>query len=298
MHEELLEEYQSAIQEIKDEIAKTNHEITSQENREEVEKLQILYRLCQKDEKEMEQELERLKAENFKITEELQRTQWKKKNTENDLKKKAKELEEENKFLIGDQNFSIEKLLTADSDQKVFNETFVALQKKLDCVEKVNAGIRNKIKKAENDTKGLKVKCENALARYKGNDEVKERIKSLENALEKFDFVEKSLQQEIKEAESRLEAEKSRYENQIDVKTAEKLLSEVLSVLAEEKAKITDLERDLHLKKQHLQEIRTYGTQSNKGTFKLREELNLVELVLQEKQHYLSSLSKEIAEVE
>ena len=275
-----------------------NQELHDQEGNEETEKLQIIYDLCQEDAKELTNELNRLKEENAKLSEDCEviSNNLKFREIDTETKRNIKEIEEENRFFSKnhDSSFSIERMLNADSDKKVLNETFVILQKRLDHLEGINTNLEKKVKKSEADTKNLKKKCENALGRYKSNDDLKDKIKKLELVAENYTSIENSLQKEIEEAENKLKIEKSRPENQIDVKTAQRLVSEVLETLQQEKSRHSVLENELKEKKLYLHEIRTYGTQTNKTTIKLRDELSLVEMVLQEKKHYLEELDREI----
>ena len=136
------------------------------------------------------------------------------------------------------------------------------------------------------------------MGRYKSHDELKEKIKNLEAGIEKYNFIEASLKKEIEEADKLLMVEKARPEYQIDAKTAQKLVSEALDALNQEKNKYNQLENELKEKKMMLHDIRTYGIQPNKITVKLRNELNLVNIVLKEKQEHLEKLEQEIEEYE
>ncbi|OMJ89710.1 hypothetical protein SteCoe_8075 [Stentor coeruleus] len=269
---------------------------------EDPEKLQVLYDLCQEDISELNSELEHLKSENEKVVDQCEdiRRNIGYKESSTEIQQKIRELEEENKDLIKnhDNSLIIDKLLSSDSDKKVLNETFVVLQKKLSHLETLNSSLQKKLKKSESDIKTLKKKSESALSRCKTNDDLKEKIKNLETVAEKYSIIEASLQKEIKEAEEKLQSEKSRPENQIDVRTAQKLVNEVLDTLQQEKTKYNSLEQELKEKKEYLHEIRTYGTQSNRITVKLRNELSLVQLLLKEKQDYLAKLEKDIEDYE
>ena len=293
--------YQQAVQEIKDEIIKTHHQLKAQ-NDEEIEKLCIVYTLCQEDIQELQDELARLEQENFKMDQEALEIYKNEESVENDceIREKIREIEEENRELLRvcDGSFFANKLIVADSDKKVLNETFVALQKKLGSLETVNAEMEKKIKKTEGDTKNLKKKCENAMGRCKNNEDLKEKIKILEAAAEKYTFIESALVTEIKEAEEKLKIEKSRPENQIDAKTAQKLVNEILETLKQEKQKFVALENELNNKKNYLEEIKNFGTQSNKTTNKLRNELSLLQSLLQDKKDQVKELEKEIENYE
>ena len=295
--------YQATIQKIKDEIVQTTNELKNQENNEEIEKMQITYDLCQQDIAELNEELERLKQENLVITAENEKLSQNLgyKEGDQEIRKNIKEIEEENRLLLKtfDSSFSVERMLiSGESDQKTLNETFVVLQKKLNKLDIINAELEKKIKKSEADTKNLKKKCENAMGRYKSHDELKEKIKNLEAGIEKYNFIEASLKKEIEEADKLLMVEKARPEYQIDAKTAQKLVSEALDALNQEKNKYNQLENELKEKKMMLHDIRTYGIQPNKITVKLRNELNLVNIVLKEKQEHLEKLEQEIEEYE
>lgn len=265
-------------------------------------RLEILNTLCQEDIDEMTQELSDLQEKLQKVNEECEdlTRQIGYKDSESEIQAKIAQLEEENKSLLKDYENSliIDKLITSESDKKTLNETFVVLQKKLGNLETINASMQKKLKKSEADTKNLKKKCESALLRYKNNDELKEKIKNLEAVAEKYSAIEDNLHKEIKEAEEKLEAEKNRVENTIDVKDAQRMVNEALESLQQEKAKFLYLEHSLEEKKKYLNEIKTYGTQTSRSTLKLRGELELVQSVLQEKQEYLSRLDEEIAEFE
>jgi chromosome segregation ATPase len=136
------------------------------------------------------------------------------------------------------------------------------------------------------------------MLRYKNNDELKEKIKNLENVAEKYTLIEANLKKEIKEAEEKLEAEANRVENKMDLKVAQKMVNDVLQDLQDEKAKFSSLEKTLQDKKKYLNEIKTYGTQTSRTTNKLRSELELIQSVLKEKQDYLQRLDIEIEEFE
>jgi chromosome segregation ATPase len=292
--------YQLKIQEIKDEILA--QELKSQDNTEEIERLQIIYDLCQEEIIHLAQELVSLKDQNLKLNQEIEVLNKNLSFTEHDseVQDNIKELEEENKELIrnNELSFSFDKIIMGESNKKSLNETFVVLQKKLGNLETINANLQKKIKKSETDTKNLKKKCENAAGRYKSNDELKDKIKNLEITVEKYSNIEIALQKEIQEAEKQIQLEKSRPECHIDAKTANRLVKEALEGLENEKNKFYDLEKELQDKKQQLEEIRTVGTQSNKITIKLKNDLNLLQGILKEKQQYLQKLEKETQEYE
>ena len=269
----------------------------------ETERLKVLNDLCQEDIVQMTQELNSLREQSAKLTEECEEMakQLGYRGTDVEIRQKIRELEEENKEILRDyenSSFSLEKALSSDSDKKLLNEAFVVLQKKLSSLESINSKMQQKLKKSELDTKNLKKKCESASIRCKNNEDLKEKIKNLEIVAEKYSFIESSLKNEIKEAEERLKLEKARPENQVELKTAQRLVNEVLETLKEEKIKFANLENLLKEKKNYLQEMRTYGTQSNKITVKLRNELKLVQVVYQDKQECLKKIDEEIEEYE
>jgi chromosome segregation ATPase len=265
-------------------------------------RLQILNNLCQEDIDEMTSELSDLQEKLLKVNEECEELtrQIGYKDSESEIQAKICQLEEENKSLLKDYENSLifDKLVSSESDKKTLNETFVVLQKKLGNLETINANMQKKLKKSEIDTKNLKKKCESAMLRYKNNDELKEKIKNLENVAEKYTLIEANLKKEIKEAEEKLEAEANRVENKMDLKVAQKMVNDVLQDLQDEKAKFSSLEKTLQDKKKYLNEIKTYGTQTSRTTNKLRSELELIQSVLKEKQDYLQRLDIEIEEFE
>ena len=265
-------------------------------------RLEILNTLCQEDIDEMTQELLDLQEKLQKVNEECEdlSRQIRYKDSDSEIQAKITQLEEENKSLLKDYENSLilDKLINSESDKKTLNEIFVVLQKKLGNLETINASMQKKLKKSEADTKNLKKKCESALIRYKNNDELKEKIKNLEAVAEKYSIIEQNLHKEIKEAEERLETERSRVENTIDIKDAQRMVNEVLGSLHEEKAKFLYFEHNLEEKKKYLNEIKTYGTQTSRSTTKLRDELELIQSVLKEKQEYLVKLDEEIFDFE
>ena len=302
MEDDIIKEYQHKIQEIKDEIAKTNNELKLQNSDQEFERLKIIHDLCEEDISNLNSELKQLKDKNNALSEEI--STLKKKNsykeTESEVKLRIKNLEQDNKEIIKpyESSFSIERMISNETDRKTLNETFVLLQKKLGTIEVSNAELTKKIKKSEIEVKNLRKKCESASGRCKSNEELKEKIKSLETALEKSNQIEISLKNELKEAENCLLSEKTRPENMVDTRAAEKLVNYALESLQQEKNRLAELQAKLKEKKKDLDEISTFGVQSNKITVKLNEELSLVELVLKEKKAYSEKLDKDIQEYE
>lgn len=309
-----IKQYQQTLQELKEEIAKLNKKL-DQKNREakvqhsdeELFKLQCMCKYAKEEVKSLTEKLENLQ----KLTEtnqenlELLKVNSYDDETSNDkiaeLNLKIKELEAEyaeigkssNEINIAD----LDRVLQPDANMKLVNEFFVNVQKRLTSLDQENASLSATLKKNNQETSKLKEKCDNASSRYKSNDDLKNKLKDLEETFVKYSVAEAKLSEDLKKAEEEFALHHHRPENKHDQESAQKMLSDLEKGVKDDKDEIEKLEFMLQEKKNMLRAARAYGLQRSKTSNKLRNDMEVLGLVLIEKDQNISKLRKEIDEL-
>lgn len=309
-----IKQYQQNLQELKEEIAKLNKKLDQksrepkvQHSEEEIFKLQCMCKYAKEEVKSLTDKLESLQ----KLTESNQENlDLLKANSYDDdrsnekiaeLNLKIKELEAEyveigkssNEINITD----LDKILEPEPNKKLVNEFFVNVQKRLSALDQENAALSATLKKNNMETNKLKEKCDNASSRYKSNDELKNKLKDLEETFVKYSVAEARLSEDLKKAEEEFALHHHRPENKHDQESAQKMLNDLEKGVKDDKEEIEKLEFLLQEKQNMLRAARAYGLQRSKTSNKLRNDMEVLGLLLIEKDQNISKLRKEIDEL-
>ena len=309
-----IKQYQQNLQELKEEIAKLNKKLDQknrepkvQHSEEELFKLQCMCKYAKEEVKGLTDKLESLQ----KLAESNQENlDMLKANSFDDeasnekiaeLNLKIKELEAEyneigkssNEINIAD----LDKILEPNANLKLVNEFFVNVQKRLSALDSENATLSATLKKNNMETNKLKEKCDNASSRYKSNDELKNKLKDLEEMFVKYSVAESKLSEDLKKAEEEFALHHHRPENKHDQESAQKMLNELEKGVKDDKDEIEKLEFLLQEKQNMLRAARAYGLQRSKTSNKLRNDMEVLGLLLIEKDQNISKLRKEIDEL-
>ena len=309
-----IKQYQQTLQELKEEISRLNKKLDSkqkepkvQHSEEELFKLQCMCKYAKEEVQSLTQKLENLQKlaeENTENIELLKNNSFDYQTSNEkvgELTSKIRELEEEyeelgrttNEINIAD----LDKILAPEANQKLVNEFFVNVQKRLSALETENASLAATLKKNNLETSKLKEKCDNASSRYKSNDELKMRLKELEDTFVKYSVAEAKLAEDLKKAEEEFALHHHRPENKHDQASAQKLLDDLQQGVKDDKEEIEKLEFMLQEKKNLLRAARAYGLQRSKTSNKLRNDMEVLGLLLIEKDQNISKLRKEIDEL-
>lgn len=309
-----IKQYQQTLQELKEEIAKLNKKL-DQKNREakvqhsdeEIFKLQCMCKYAKEEVKSLTEKLESLQKMTESNQENLDVMKANSYDEEGsnekivELNLKIKELEAEyaeigkstNEINIAD----LDRVLQPDANMKLVNEFFVNVQKRLTSLDQENASLSSTLKKNNLETSKLKEKCDNASTRYKSNDELKNKLKELEDTFVKYSVAEAKIAEDLKKAEEEFALHHHRPENKHDEESAKKMLNDLEKGVKDDKEEIEKLEFMLQEKKNMLRAARAYGLQRSKTSNKLRNDMEVLGLVLIEKDQNISKLRKEIDEI-
>jgi hypothetical protein len=310
-----LKYYQETLQDFKEEIARLNKliEYKSKDNplnptEEEVFKLKAMCKYSKQEIKDLNAKLEEINKLTEKTSENIENLKSSSfdETTSNEkietLTRKVKELEEEYSELIKTNNeiniTDLDKILSPEANLKLVNEFFVNFQKRLGVLDSENANLALTLKKYNQETLKLKEKCDKASSRYKSNDELKNKLKELEDNYYKCSVIEERLTDELKQAEEELSIHSTSPENKLDVPSAQKMLADIEILAKKDKEEIEKLEFQLQEKKNILRAAKAYGIQRSKTSNKLRSDMELLGLVLIEKDQMISKLKKEIEEIQ
>lgn len=309
----ILKKYQTTLQDLKEEISRLNKQIDLKQklakpdpSEESLFKIRTVCKLTKTEAKQLRAAAENLAEENAQLSESIEnfKDQSALKQVSSQkletLEKKLKALEKEYNDLSKSNELSVkdlEKVLNPETPKKFLNEFYVNLQRKVDSLDTENSSITAILKKSTIELAKLKEKLENSTLRKKANDEIKNKLKTLEETYENYLVTEGRLKVGIKESLDEYSFYSDKPENQHDAESAKNILKEmrdhVLSLEAEEE----DLEFVLQEKRNLLRAAQVYGLQRSKTSNKLRSDMELLGMVLVEKEQAISRLRKEIEEI-
>jgi chromosome segregation ATPase len=309
-----IKQYQQTLQELKEEIARLNKKLDSknkepkvQHSEEELFKLQCMCKYAKEEVRTLTSKLENLQKLTEANSENLEQLKSNSYDDETsnekiaDLSNKIRVLEEEYLELSKSSNeiniADLDKILSPEANPKLINEFFVNVQKRLSSLESENASLSSTLKKTTLETNKLKEKCDNASSRYKSNDELKNKLKDLEDTFVKYSVAEAKLTEDLRKAEEEFALHHHRPENKHDQASAQKLLDDLQTGVKNDKDEIEKLEFMLQEKKNLLRAARAYGLQRSKTSNKLRNDMEVLGLLLIEKDQNISKLRKEIDEL-
>jgi ATPase involved in DNA repair len=214
---------------------------------------------------------------------------------------KLAELEEEYAELTKSSNEinfpDLDKILAPDASLKLINEFYVNVQKRLGFLDLENGNLAATLKKYSSEALKLREKCEKAAHRYKSNDELKNKLRDLEESFAKYVLLEEKLALELKQAEEEYRLHSGSLENKLDLPAAQKMLEEIEILAKKDQEDVEKLEFQLQEKRNMLRAARAYGLQRSKTSNKLRSDMELLGLVLVEKDQNISKLKREINEL-
>lgn len=309
-----IKQYQQTLQDLKEEISRLSKKLNqkSKEARSEPSEEELFKLKCMC--KYAKQEVNELKTKLEDVQQTVSRTEENVDNLRNnsldhessiekieDLNKKLKDLEEEYQELAKSSNeiniADLDKILVPEANLKLVNEFFVNVQKRLGQLETENSTLSATLKKNTLETNKLKEKCDKASSRYRSNDELKNKLRELEENYMKYTMIEEKLNQDLKVAEEEFAIHHHRPENKHDTSSAQKMLDDLEAMSKKDKDDIEQLEFQLQEKRNLLRAARAYGLQRSKTSNKLRSDMELLGLVLVEKDQLISKLRKEIDEI-
>ncbi|OMJ85827.1 hypothetical protein SteCoe_12737 [Stentor coeruleus] len=308
----ILKMYQNTLQELKENISKLNRqlEMKSKQTRpdpteEELFKLQTLCRLTKIEAKNLRTVGEGLAESNQNLADNLenlkQESASKVVSSEKieSLKSKLSSLEKEYAELSKPNEINIqnlEKFLSPDTPLKFINEFYVNVQKRIDQLETENTSLTASNKKSSIELAKLKEKLENSTLRHKQNEEIKAKLKALEDTYQNYISTEARICDAMKEASEEYLFYSAKPENQHDADSAQNILKDMRNQVIKEENEIENLEFVLQEKRNLLRAAQVYGLQRSKTSTKLRTDMELLGLVLVEKEQAISRLRKEIDE--
>ena len=309
-----LKEYQAILQGLKEEIASLNKKIdqkskesNSEHTEEEIFKLQSMCKYSKQEIKELTQKLEEIQKTSEKTAENVEKLKNSSfdDNSSNEILEnltgKLAELEEEYAELTKSSNEinfpDLDKILAPDASLKLINEFYVNVQKRLGFLDLENGNLAATLKKYSSEALKLREKCEKAAHRYKSNDELKNKLRDLEESFAKYVLLEEKLALELKQAEEEYRLHSGSLENKLDLPAAQKMLEEIEILAKKDQEDVEKLEFQLQEKRNMLRAARAYGLQRSKTSNKLRSDMELLGLVLVEKDQNISKLKREINEL-
>ena len=308
----IMKKYQNTLQELKEEISKLNRQIEnktkqkrSDPTEEELFKIQALVRLNKAEAKNLRAKAEEMADANSKLQDDIENLKDESalKNVSNDkvtsLKEKMNELQRQYLDLARPDEINLEdleKVIDCDANPKVINEFYVNLSKKIDTLEFENSNISSLLKKDSVELAKLKEKLENSTNRHKQNEEMKHKLKALEETYQNYLKTEEKVKETIRVTLEEFSILSATPENQHDVDSARNILKEMRTQAVNEETDVENLEFALQEKKNLLRAAQVYGLQRSKTSNKLRSDMELLGLVLVEKQQAVSRLRKEIDE--
>ena len=309
-----LKSHQITLQELKEEIGRLNRQLDQRSKEpckeateEEVFKLKCLCKYSKQEVSDLNAKLEEIRVNTEKTMKNIETlgansfSEEVSLETIEDLNRKIKALEEEYADLCKSSNeisiTDLDKILVPEPNPKLVNEFFVNVQKRLGSLEAENLALSNTLKKSNQETLKLKEKCDKAAARYKSNDELKNKLKTLETYYTKYCKIEIGLQNDLQKAEEDFAIHHQSPENKFDAETAQKMLSEIEALVKTDTDEIQRLEFEKQEKEHMLKAARAYGIQRSKTSNKLRADMELLGLVLIEKEQGVLKIKKEIEEL-
>ena len=309
-----LKSHQITLQELKEEIGRLNRQLDQRSKvpckeatEEEVFKLKCLCKYSKQEVSELNAKLEEIKInteKTMKSIETLGANSFDEDvslETIEDLNKKIKNLEEEYAELCKSSNeiniADLDKILVPEPNPKLVNEFYVNVQKRLGNLEAENLALSNTLKKSNQETLKLKEKCDKAAARYRSNDELKNRLRTMETDYAKYCRIEIGLENDLQKAEEEFSIHHNCPENKFDAETAQKMLSEIEALVSSDNDEVQRLEFEKQEKEHMLRAARAYGIQRSKTSNKLRADMELLGLVLIEKEQAIMKIKKEIDEL-
>ncbi|OMJ79420.1 hypothetical protein SteCoe_20575 [Stentor coeruleus] len=309
-----IKQYQQTLQDLKEEISRLtkkldqkSKEARSEPSEEELFKLKCMCKYAKQEVNELKCKLEDMQQTVSRTEENVDNLRNNSLDHESsiekieDLNKKLKDLEEEYQELAKSSNeiniADLDKILVPEANLKLVNEFFVNVQKRLGQLETENSTLSATLKKNTLETNKLKEKCDKASSRYRSNDELKNKLRELEENYMKYTMIEEKLNQDLKVAEEEFAIHHHRPENKHDTSSAQKMLDDLEAMAIKDKDDIEQLEFQLQEKRNLLRAARAYGLQRSKTSNKLRSDMELLGLVLVEKDQLISKLRKEIDEI-
>lgn len=309
----ILKKYQSTLQDLKEEISRLNKQIDLKQkltkpdpSEESLYKIRAVCKLTKAEAKQLRTTAENLAEANAQLSENIETlkdqsaskpiSSQKLETLQNKLKALEKEYNDLNKsheLTIKD----LEKALNPDTPQKFLNEFYVNLQRKIDSLDAENSSLTTILKKSSVELSKLKEKLENSTLRKKANDEIKNRLKGLEDTYENYLVTESRLKVGIKESLDEYSFYSDKPENQHDTESARNILRDMREQVSKLEAEEENLEFVLQEKKNLFRAAQVYGLQRSKTSNKLRSDMELLGMVLVEKEQAVSRLRKEIEEL-
>jgi cell division protein FtsB len=309
----LLKKYQATLQDLKEEITRLNKQIElkaklarPEPSDEELFKIRTVCRLTKAEAKALRTETEQLAESNAQLSESIEnlKDQSASKPATNErvlsLTQKLRGLEKELQDLSKTHEVSLqdlEKVMNPEVTQKFVNEFYVNVQKRVDMLETENNSLNLLLKKNSVELSKLKEKLENSTIRKKANDEIKNKLKSLEETYENYIVTEGRLKNGIKESLEELSFYSDKQENQHDTDSARNILKDM-----REQVRLLELEEErlefvLQEKRNFFRAKQVYGLQRSKTSNKLRSDMELLGMVSVEKEQMLSRMKREIDEI-
>ena len=308
----ILKKYQTTLQELKEEISKLNKQIeyrdkivSSEPSEEEVFKLRHLCKYAKAESRVLKDQTQQLIQANYLLSDKIQNLKAEpyaepisNEKVEN-LKEKLRLLKIEYEELLKPSEINIadlERVISPDATPKLLNEFYVNVQKRIGVLDEENSKYSSMIKKSSTDLLKLKEKVENAANRRKINEDLKTKQKTYEETLANYLSTEYKLMENLKQAKEEYSLYSSRPENQHNTNSAKNVLKEMREQANKEESEVERLEFVLQEKKNLLRASQVYGLQKSKTASKLRTDMELLGLVLVEKEQTVSRLRKEIDE--
>lgn len=308
----VLKEYQNTLQELKEEISRLNKQLDHKSRQikrdptaEELFKIKSVCKHAKAEAKLIQNKYEELFELNFQTIERLeslkQEVSIKKVSTEKieSLKNTIKTLEQDYDDLKRPTEITIadlDRVLAPDATLKLVNEFYVNLQKRISYLDTENNALSADIKKSSNDLAKLKEKLENASARRKVNEDIKQKLMNLEETYKNYNETEAKIIANIKNSREEYSLFSSTPENQHDAESAKMILKDMKDQVLAEENELEKLEFILQEKRNMLRAAQVYGLQRSKTSTKLRTDMELLGLVLVEKEQMVSRLMKETHE--
>lgn len=309
----ILKKYQSTLQDLKEEISRLNKQIDLKQklikpdpSEESLHKIRTVCKLTKIEAKELRTTAENLAEANAQLSENIESlkdqsaskpiSSQKLETLQNKLKALEKEYNDLNKsheLTVKD----LEKALNPDTPQKFLNEFYVNLQKKIDSLDSENSSLSTILKKSSVELSKLKEKLENSTLRKKANDEIKNKLKALEDTYENYLVTESRLRVGIKESLDEYSFYSDKQENQHDADSAKNILRDMREQVSKLEAEEENFEFVLQEKRNLFRAAQVYGLQRSKTSNKLRSDMELLGMVLVEKEQAVSRLRKEIDEL-
>ena len=228
-------------------------------------------------------------------------------NGENDDGKKK----EENIIKEKNSGVSLGKLVEEENKDKIRNEDFIELEKKVSEFDKENNELKNKIKileenltKEKNENEAIKLNnANNTNLIQEDNKDKKEKIKNLENKINEYEKEIKDLNTKIKELENKIindkiifdklkdenEKMKPKLEKHKQIKEENKTfinrIAELMDKLNEQKNENMKLSNEKNeIKNEYISKINKLEKDITELDFKLKEKENLIKKIELEKE--------------